>query len=620
MKIYLSFFLFISFFSYSQDRQIDSLKRVLTGYEKVSNVKNDTLRILTMLRIANQYFTTKPDSAINFAQKSINFCSKFSIYEHFLERGYLVLGVALATKGFHESAISNYYKSLIFAKKYKNTLYIGLCYKFIGDSFYLRNIVNQAEENYKYALEKYRILGDSTYMNEIYAQLGSIYFSKRKYQKSYEFYVLGKDQAKIGLTLMYLGKEKKGTPILISELDKMKKADDNFQITLLNKEISDYYRSVKQLIKSNKYAIESFNVAKKNNFQHEQMQASNILFQNYDELSNQQKALEYLKIHQSLMKTSNEQSQNELMKSLTFEYDLRNKQDELKSTTADLQNETKLKYYAIGTAILFLALLGLIVFSYRQSNKSKQLIEEKNTKLEIAQNELTELNQNLELKVIERTSELQKANQELIQKNQEIVEAMFKGQTFERKQVAAELHDNLGSQLSAMRWSILAMNKASMNVNEREIYENVLSMMDESYNQIRNISHNLLPQELEKEGLQKAIEKLIHKLNRNQSIEFLLDFNQYTKPLHSSIALEIYAIILELVNNIIRHSKASKASISFSNTSQNLQIDIVDNGIGLNPTHFEEGIGFKNIKERIAKIGATINLKNFQGFEVQIKI
>ncbi len=620
MRIYILLLLFISFFSYSQDKQIDSLKRVLTEYEKVSSDRNDTLRILTLQQIANYYILYKPDSGIIFAQKAIRYCSQRPNYERFLDKNYLILGVSYATKGFHESAIPTYYKSLSFAQKHHHLVYVALSYKFIGDSFFLRNIFDKAEENYGYALKNYNILGDSTYIKDSYSLLGNVYFSQKKYQKSYKFYLQGKDQANIGLALIYLGKEKQGLAMLNEELEKKKKLNSHFDVVSLNQKLSEYYKNINQFNKSNRYALEAFNLSLKNNFQNEQMLASDILFQNYEKLNDKTNSLKFLKEHQNLMKTITDESQKELMNALKFEYDLRNKKEELKSTTADLQSETKLKYYAIGIATLFLALLGLIVFSYRQTTKSKQLIEEKNTKLEIAQNELTELNQNLEQKVNERTSDLQKANQELIQKNQEIVEAMFKGQTFERKQVAAELHDNLGSQLSAMRWSVLAMNKTSMSVEEREIYDNVLSMMDESYNQIRNISHNLLPQELEKEGLQKAIEKLIHKLNRNQSIEFSLDFSQYIKPTHSSIALEIYAVILELVNNIIRHSKASKAFISFSNTNQNLQIEVIDNGIGLNPTHFEEGIGFRNIKERIAKIGASIKFQNLNGFHAIIKI
>jgi signal transduction histidine kinase len=620
MRYYILLLLFTSFLSYSQDRQIDSLKRVLIQYEKVSNVKNDTLRILTLLRIANNYITIKPDSAISFSQKAIKFCSNSIYYERYLDKSYLILGVAFATKGFHESAIPTYYKALTFAQKYHHILYKGLCYKFIGDSYLFRNQFQQSEENYKNALKSYRLLGDSSKVINVYNLLGNVYFHQKKYPKAYKLYQKGENKTNIGHSLLYLGKEKEGLKLMLSNIPVLEEAKSNFQITLIYLNISKYYKQANNLTLSNEYAHKVMDITVKNSFQNEQMLASEILSQNYDELGNKEKALVYLKIHQNLLKITTEQSQKELLNSLKFEYDLRTKQEELQSTNVDLQSATKAKYYAFGIALFLITLLSLIAFYNRQINKTKQLIVDKNDKLELAQNQLTELNQNLEQKVTERTSDLQKANQELIQKNQEIVEAMFKGQTFERKQVAAELHDNLGSQLSAMRWSILAMNKASMDVNEREIYENVLSMMDESYNQIRNISHNLLPEELEKEGLQKAVEKLIHKLNRNQSIAFSLNFSEYSQPLNSTIALEVYAIILELVNNIIRHSNADKASITFSNSDKNLRIQVIDNGVGLNPTHFDEGIGFRNIKERVNKIGATIDLRNLKGLQATIHI
>jgi two-component system, NarL family, sensor histidine kinase LiaS len=198
-------------------------------------------------------------------------------------------------------------------------------------------------------------------------------------------------------------------------------------------------------------------------------------------------------------------------------------------------------------------------------------------------------------------------NKRLRKKNAEIEEAHFRGQKTERKRVAEELHDNLGSQLSAMRWSILAMDKNQFNETEQDIYNNILEMVDESYNQVRNLSHNLLPALLETEGLEKTLEKLMKKLNKNERIHFELLTENFPKKLDKKIEFELYSILLELINNIIKHSQASKAIISISQNNQQIQVHVNDNGKGYTESDLHNGQGLINIQKRIEQFNGRFD-------------
>src|SRR5207237_9048760 len=149
--------------------------------------------------------------------------------------------------------------------------------------------------------------------------------------------------------------------------------------------------------------------------------------------------------------------------------------------------------------LLKLVFLGLITRNNWLINRQKLEIESLNT--------------GLEEKVQQRTAELERANDQLRAKNREIADALLRGQTQERKRVAADLHDNLGGLLAAIKVSLGALDPGRMPEREQLIYNNLLTMTKEAYAEIRYLSHNLQPEELEKQGLIKALTRLTEKLN-----------------------------------------------------------------------------------------------------------
>ena len=224
----------------------------------------------------------------------------------------------------------------------------------------------------------------------------------------------------------------------------------------------------------------------------------------------------------------------------------------------------------------------------------------KNRLISRQKREIEGLNHDLEDKVLARTAELKLANDQLRAKNREIEEALLRGQTLERKRMAADLHDNLGGLLAAIRTSLSALNPDRMADGEQKIYHNLLTMSKEAFAEVRYLSHNLQPDELEKQGLAEALTRLVDKLNHTQKIKFHLDHAELSR-LDKITEFNLYSICIELCSNTIRHSEATQSDILFKRFANELNMIVKDNGCGMNPDD-ATGMGLRNIQARMELI------------------
>jgi signal transduction histidine kinase len=129
--------------------------------------------------------------------------------------------------------------------------------------------------------------------------------------------------------------------------------------------------------------------------------------------------------------------------------------------------------------------------------------------------------------------------------------------------------------------------------------------MHNAYAEVRLISHNMLPAELEEKGLLSALEKLVKDVNITGKIHIELNSNLNYTNIDKKIELEIYSICLELVNNILKHSEATEAKIEIFKSNHSLKITVKDNGIGFS-NNSSNGIGMINIKNRVNSLNGII--------------
>ncbi|MEO9473919.1 MAG: tetratricopeptide repeat protein [Cyclobacteriaceae bacterium] len=196
--------------------------------------------------------------------------------------------------------------------------------------------------------------------------------------------------------------------------------------------------------------------------------------------------------------------------------------------------------------------------------------------------------------------------------------AVIDAEEKERKRIAQELHDGLGQLLSTAR-----INVSALGDNKDKKVKNSLSMIDQSIDEVRNISHNLMPNALISVGLKPALDALVRKINESGQIAvgFRSDGNL---NFHETKTISIYRIVQELVNNALKYSQSTTLDIKIVNKGEDTEFIISDQGEGFELSEIDNstGIGWSNIYSRVDLMNGKINIysKLEEGTTVKIHI
>lgn len=189
------------------------------------------------------------------------------------------------------------------------------------------------------------------------------------------------------------------------------------------------------------------------------------------------------------------------------------------------------------------------------------------------------------------------------------MQTMINVEEAERKRVARDLHDSIGSKLSALK-IIFANTQNKNDYNDSRIN----TILETSIAELRQISYNLVPESLLKLGLEKALGDLCFTLRSDTvSIEFHSYEIDNSMPLTTQT--NIFRIVQELLNNALKHSKATQILVSCSQNGNRFYISIEDNGVGFDISGIEEnqGLGIKNIKSRIELLHGSLDCESSSG-------
>ncbi len=187
----------------------------------------------------------------------------------------------------------------------------------------------------------------------------------------------------------------------------------------------------------------------------------------------------------------------------------------------------------------------------------------------------------------------------------------------ERKRIAEDLHDGLGSTLSTIKLNLERLSDEELNFNEAQIeqYATALSLSNEALSDLRNIAHNLMPPTLSKLGLVAALQNLFDRISQYSGINIHFSTHDFETRLESNMEMSIFRIMLEIMNNIVTHAKATEIVVQFVKFEHNMNITVEDNGIGFNPEKVRstKGIGLKNIASRIEFMKGTYTIDTSEG-------
>ena len=617
----LFFFLLSISFGFGQTKEIDSLKEVLKS-SKVSLKRADAyqqlgwLNIRRDLALAKKYIdsshtiykaSNNRDQALklNYKYAAIsryegNFNSALNYIDEYLKyvvkngkpenisKGYYEKGVIYQLIGKYEESLKEYYKALKIDEDTENIYGVGITFNSIGIVHKKLRQYSRAEDYFLRAIEIHEKAGDDGNLANALSSLGSNYGEQGKDEKAIEYFkkcleldvklenqwAIASDYQNIGIGYANLNRHEKGIEYLKKALIIQQENRYNSDMVFVMMSMGASYIKNENLDEAEKILLEVLDLDSEalqtNKDAHKNLAK---LYKKKRDLKNSIKHLEiYTKLKDSIFKEEGLKSMNKLQ----VQYQTEKKDKEIaeqKLVVADKQlalNKSKSKTRTMNIIIISLLIASMLLwflFQQRQKRIQQQLVA--------------------------------------VQREQEVktLESLMEGEEKERFRIAKELHDGVNGDLSAIKFKLSSL----LEMNNTVIKEAV-SMIDNSCEQVRAISHNLVPPSLKNFNLVEAVEEYCQSMNSIHEPEVHFQEVGNAITLDKKEEANLFRIIQELVTNSIKHAQATEINVQLSSQANILQLSIEDNGKGFDPKGLKsKGIGMQNVQSRINYLNAIMD-------------
>lgn len=179
----------------------------------------------------------------------------------------------------------------------------------------------------------------------------------------------------------------------------------------------------------------------------------------------------------------------------------------------------------------------------------------------------------------------------------------------ERKQLARELHDEMGQSITAIK--VMAVAGKNPKADIQQINNSIIAVCDQIFAVVRAMMRNLHPLALSDLGLTASLEDLVaYWKTRSPGIHFQLNVDDEMDELQQKIAIQIFRIVQEAITNTVRHAEARQMTITLNTQKNTLNgklvlLEIADDGIGCDASQLSKGFGLMGIKGRINSLGGN---------------
>jgi len=520
---------------------------------KEHDFKELTARNLNMLGVANRR-RDKMLFAIDYHQEALQTAEKIKNPSNDVKRSIATsinsIGNCYLILEQWEQSIPMFKRAMEIEKSVDNNLGIAINYQNIGYALEKLDSLDQAIPYYEKSLAHNEIIDSDIGRVICKNSLAQVQIKKGNYQ-------LAKNLLQPLI------------PIITATSDKFHTAFVLVNYGWANMELG-------QLDIAREYLEQARDISSEHNLQYSKVEAYKLLSELESKTGNYQKALEDYKISKEQQLKVLNTNTLQYINDLAFKYESEKKNTKIIELAKDneivkLKLAQNNKIYLI---ILVVSLLtGSIYFAYsRQKQKRKD-------------QEILSLKREHQIKTLE---------------------TLIQGEEKERNRIAKELHDGLNGDLSAIKYKL-----SNIFDNNNHSINEVIGMIDRSCQQVRTISHNLLPPSLETFNLIEAVQNLISSMDQNHEEDIDFNFIGENVIIDKKSEVNIYRIIQELVNNSIKHAEAKEINVQISHRDNLMHVSVEDDGKGFNmKSDSSKGIGIINIKSRLQYLGAQLDFNS----------
>lgn len=564
----------------------DSLRQVINSNRPYDQQINASIKLVESYQLKNFDSTIiEGDKALKLARKNTDSIAVAELKRH--------IGVASYFSGKYDVAARNFQESIAILEKSNRKDKLAPVYNELAKLYRKTRDLDKALVNYNKASTLYKQLKDTSGIAMILNESGVVYEYMDDYKEAVNRYTASMHLAEKkgdSLSVSYSLSNIAGVYVIQRKYDLAEQnllrclhireiLKDSFAIALAYSDLGsamngkgDYKKAMDYLAMSNRMA--------------EKLKYPELQSNNYNELSavaqrqgDFQKAFEFFTKRTKLRDSLFALEKTKEIERLNSQYESARKEQQIQSQ----QNRIRLQNYlfiGIGGLVLLISLLAYSQYKRYRLKKESQL------------------------------------QTEILRQQEVKAKAILEAEENERQRIAKDLHDGVGQMMSAAKMNLSAIESEIKftDQHQKESFEKIIGLVDDSCREVRTVSHIMMPNALLKNNLATAINDFVNKLS-NKSLQVHVYTEGLDEKMDSNIETVLYRVLQECVHNAIKHAGATTLDISLIRDKDGISGTIEDNGKGFDPSDKEkfEGIGLRNIITRIEYLKGTVDFDSAPG-------
>lgn len=545
----------------------------------------------------------KHDSALFFLRKARHIRAELKDFAAEARTCQRISNVFRA-KGNKDSAFFYLFRAVKLYDQNNDTVSIGIVYNELSELYQNYGDFKQALNYLAEASGIFIRNNDKENLSVTYSKYGILYYNYDDYSQALKYFLMAKNIHDSLGNQMYLAKDNNYLGLCYASLGEYTYALKHYsealtyfrKVNFLYDQAEVYYNvgvchlNCKLLDSSVFYFEKAKIIATDLVFDELSLKIYRGLSEAYALKGDYTKAYEYQQQYSSLNDSLLNTEKVKSIAEMQTKYETEKKEQQI--VLLDQQNKTRSaqrNFFIAGSIVL---LLGLFVLGFYYVQRSR--ISRKNE--QIAQEKISSLLKEQEIKTYN---------------------AMIEGQEEERKRIATDLHDRLGSMLSTVKLLFSSLNeKIDRNQEEAQTQQaKVTNLLDEAVQEVRRVSHNLSTGMVNTFGLVTALEELCESVDKSGIVRCKLLCYGMDERLAPQTEIGLFRMVQELVNNALKHAKAKQLTIQLNRTGESLNLTVEDDGVGfdLSEKRKKGGIGLSNLEARAVRLGAAYHVDSKPG-------